>query len=77
MKPDYSEIRTVEELERAIARTSDAIRHKENVLNRRYRRLQHFYSPASLASEGMRRVVSFLPIPEFAFRFFARLFRRK
>lgn len=77
MKPRYSDIRTVEELERAIARNGDAIRHKEKVLARRYRRLNDYYSPTALAAEGVRRIAGFLPIPEFALRFLGRIFRRK
>ncbi|MBO7544299.1 MAG: hypothetical protein J6T02_01815 [Bacteroidales bacterium] len=77
MKPRYSEIRTIEELDRAIARNHDAIRHKETVLSRRYERVRESLTPSALLTEGMRQIVGFLPLPEFAFRFLGRLFRRK
>ncbi|MBR6002198.1 MAG: hypothetical protein IK045_04980 [Bacteroidales bacterium] len=77
MKPRYSEIRTVEELDRAIARNHDAIRHKEAVISRRYQRVRESLTPSALLTEGMRQIIGFLPLPEFAFRFLGRLFRRK
>lgn len=78
MKPRYSDISSIEELDKAIARNRDAIRHKEAVISRRYNRVKESLTPSALLTEGMRQIVGFLPIPEFVFRLLGRrIFRRK
>ncbi len=77
MRPRYSDIRSIEDLDRAIESNRDAIRHKGKVLSRRYSRIKEYYSPSALAVEGIKRFVGFLPLPEFLLRRLGRAIRRK
>ena len=77
MRLRYSEISSIEELDRAIESNRDAIRHKGRVLSRRYSRIKEYYSPSTLAVEGIKRFVGLLPLPEFIVRRIGRAIRRK
>ena len=77
MRPRYSDIRSIEDLDRAIESNRDAIRHKGKVLSRRYSRIKEYYSPSALAVEGIKRFVGFLPLSEFLLRRLGRAIRRK
>ena len=77
MRIRYSDIHSIEELDRAIESNSDAIRHKGRVLSRRYSRIKDYYSPSALAVEGLKRFMGLLPLPEFILRRIGRAIRRK
>ena len=77
MRLRYSEISSIEELDRAIESNRDAIRHKGRVLSRRYSRIKEYYSPSALAVEGIKRFIGVLPLPEFILRRLGKVLRRK
>ena len=77
MKQKYSDIRSFEDLDRAIAYNRDAIRRKESVLSRKYYRVKQYYSPVSLAGEGVRYLARNFPLSETILGFLGRFRRRK
>ena len=76
-KRNYQDIRTLEELDAAIAASRSVLRRKEDRLRRGIAAARSFYSPSALLSEGVRRASTSLSFAGILLPLLGRMHRRK
>ena len=76
-KRNYQDIRTLEELDAAIAASRAVLRRKQDRLRRGISAAQSFYSPSTLLSEGVRRASTSLSFAGVLLSLLGRMHRRR
>lgn len=66
MSSKYSQIRSLDELDAAIARSGTALKKREKGLKKGFSRIQSFYTPSAFVAEGAKNLVGMLPLTELA-----------
>ncbi|MBQ9892085.1 MAG: hypothetical protein IJM35_02890 [Bacteroidales bacterium] len=72
----YSDIRSLDQLDRAISRNREALDLQKARLSRTYGEVRNFYTPRSFLSAGARRLGSAIPVGDLILLAIGRIRRR-